>query len=251
MASLMHLLFETMPLSGARHAVASLWPPFEEAPIELLRDHVTALSPAELGQLKVTSPGLSDAERKLSHRERSIWSFDASGDFAVASNLECRVEQEGFRNCRVLDQVEFGGDYGKGFEKAVEITLPIHGRRYLRLDDTSLFASFFVRNGTAEPGDKSWWPTNARHDYGYVHAFLFEVDHLTGDVKAADSATDPELQKVEGQLRKLRPETPLKADDTVATLFADDAWQVVVTWLWRRCWPAPSRQPCPLATRRP
>ena len=238
MASLLELLFDTMPLTGARHAALSLYPgTFSDAPLNEVKTHVVPFSIAELSLLGHSNfdpnPGVNTewdgTKTAIARSDQAIWSFDASSNFYSVQNLQCRSEQEGYSNCLVLESIEFGGDFGKGFDNSVEIALPSGAKRELRLSSDALIATFKVSNGTTGLANSGYWPMEGHHDQGFVHAFLFEIAPITGDVVSANSIQDPELDKFQAQVKRLRPDVITGANDKVGSLFADNAWQVLPT----------------------
>ena len=154
MASLLELLFETMPLAGARQEVTAIWNPghFERVPIHALKVHVVPYSASQLDTLAHTNvdshPDRHTDGTPIPRESQSIWSYEAGTTVYSAEKIQCRSAQEGFSNCLVLERIEFGGDYGKGFDNSVEIALPSGAKRQLRLSESALIATFKVSNGS-------------------------------------------------------------------------------------------------------
>lgn len=227
MASLMRLLFDTMPLAGARRAAAIVdGASGDKARLATLRDHL-AYCP-DRSYLAAKNTGLSEDQRALHRHFQPIWSFDASKSLTRVQNLSVRGEQEGYKDCLVVENLEFGVDLGSGFENVVQIDLPLRGKHKFTLTQDALIASFLARGGRSEVGDDSWWPIDAWHEFGVMHAFLYDVDLLTGNVTPATQIADPELDLFRQQLRRLQFGTSLAYNGRIEDLYVDNAWREVV-----------------------
>ena len=100
MASLLELLFETMPLAGVRRKVSlersnPMTPdPLAKLPIHYVKDHLETLSPVELFMVKNDNTYTAAQLKKMDRTMQPVWSYDASADLHSIKNLDCRSEQE-------------------------------------------------------------------------------------------------------------------------------------------------------------
>jgi hypothetical protein len=232
MASLMKLLFDTMPLAGVRHAVVregregQHFPgevSFESKPISALTVRAWSYRDDEAHLMSADDGPLSAAKRTLPHSQRPVWSFDASTTpVNVIGNISCRTAEENYRKSRVLDELAFGIDDDGLLLPEVEVDLGRWGKRRLPLDETALVATIFTRDGSADDTCPSLWPVPANHQYGLLRVFVFDIDPVTRDVIVAKALQDSELDVFRAQCERLRRNA--EQTGAVEELFADDAW---------------------------
>jgi hypothetical protein len=239
-ASLMELLFDTMPLDGAitkvrrEYAAATsavlsaAFLPIGELALGGVKAYLSSYQPVELSLLK------HEAEPTPEHmkgedwtRARPVWSYDASESFTTMKNLDCRSPSEDFRRIRVLESVSFGSEDANGsFTNQVEVTLEGHGKRQLVLSEAAQVASFLVGDGVSGPDSKSLWNTPANHEYGILHAFLYEVDPGTGLIREAADISDPELDVFRDAVERLSSTSPTDPSAQVRSVMTDDVWRL-------------------------
>ena len=251
MASLMRLLFDTMPLAGARFSVTGGQPDtLDSEMLSSLRAYVTAYAPVERVLMKedceqvpstlvpdqtgMTKPELDELKglRFDARRTLPVWSFDASQRLSRVDNLDCRAEAEEYRNLRVLESVEFGSEDSQGsFGPAVVVTTTSGRIHRLALDEDACVASMIARDGSAGANCPSLWPVPAAHEYGILHVFLYELDPRTNQVTPGQHIVDPQLDVFRSEVEKLTEAGLVQGAedgeylDRVEDIFVDEAWQ--------------------------
>ena len=249
----MRLLFDTMPLAGARFTLTDKQPDtLDSEMLSALRQHVTAYTPVERSLMKLDCQAVPDelvpdqtnmtpAELKQlagvrsdARRTLPVWSFDASQSLTQVTNLDCRAESEEYRNLRVLESLEFGSEDPSGDFGPKVVVVTTGGRIHrLALDDDACIASMIVRNGSAGANCPSLWPVPASHEYGILHVFLYELDPRTNQVTAGQHIIDPELDVFHSEVEKLTEAGFVQGEeegeylDRVGDIFVDEAWQAV------------------------
>jgi hypothetical protein len=248
MASLVELLFETMPLAAVRHELTAE----ETIPVDLvtvgqLRDLLGSYPLDALSGLRHDCPPISgdylapplslglDLNSQLKRRSEldakklplSLWSFDASKSLTTLHNLDARTEAESYRNMRVLESVSFGIERGDSF--LPELDVVVEGRRMtLPLGDAAHFATLVTRGGTTGPACRSMWTTPLNCDWGIMHVYVYDIDPVSSVVIPAQDIVDPQLEHARRSLDKLATGTTAEAetrsDDPMTDLFRDNAW---------------------------
>jgi hypothetical protein len=225
MASLMRLLFDTMPLGGAREALELVVASYEYASLADLKVMLTPLEPTETAKMQAKLPPLSVFEENRHVSARSVWSFDGSQSLHSFENIEARSKSENFRNCRVLDSVSFGLDAEQGFEPgSIEVTLLDSTTVKLPLTADALVMNVLCRDGIATPVSQTAWPVTAVHEYGALRVFVYEVDEVSGEVILAKDIHDPEFEVFRESVQRLRQGSPTAPDELVESVLVDNFW---------------------------
>ena len=231
MGSLMQLLFDTMPLAGARYAVTSGKPAsLTNHTIDELRVHVTAADASDASQFNVNLPPLTEDQQKLPLATRPVWSFEAAESLTTITNVECRSVSETFRSVRVLESVSFGSEAASGeFQETVEVYVGAQWQS-LRLSADALVASFKTRGGRGGENCPSPWPLEAEYEHGVLHVYLYEVDPDSYEIRSAASIVDQELDVFRANVTRLTrtaawvEEKASKSHASISELLTDNAW---------------------------
>jgi hypothetical protein len=104
-----------------------------------------------------------------------IWSYEVSTQPHTFQNVGCRVLEDGFRQYRVLDSIEFGHREGDRFPS--EIVVESGGYRYyLPIDWAFLLCSVRTKKHAYNKADASpLFPLEATYDEAQVFAFVYDV----------------------------------------------------------------------------
>ena len=225
MASLMRLLFDTMPLGGARESLELVVASYEYAPLADLKVMLAPLEPTETAKMQAKLPPLTEREENTHISVRPVWSFEGSRSLHSFENIEARPKSESFRNCRVLDSVSFGLDAEQGFEPgSIEVALDEVRTVKLPLTADALVMNVLCRNGIATPVSPTAWPVTAVHEYGALRVFVYEVDEVSGEVILAKDIQDAELEVFRENVQRLREGSPTAPDELVESVLIDDFW---------------------------
>lgn len=171
--SLMHYLFQTMPLDGAQRAVLPILSAADpyDVPAMALHRHLAFIPPHRLDNRRIGS--------KLPAKQlptlQKIWNFRLDPDPSCFREVDVAVRNDDFKRYRVLDRVAFGLEREPGqFSPVVQIEYrgtPVE----LPLTRAFLCQTWTTTDGIQVAGESSLWPLHAHHDVTAMNVFVFQL----------------------------------------------------------------------------